>query len=401
MINIKSEIGKLKKVVLHRPGKELDNLTPETLEELLFDDIPWLSEAQKEHDAFADTLRKAGVEVLYLADLAAEVMNDTKIKEQFVDQFIKEANIATAQLEKKIKELFLSLDSKEMILKSMEGVRKGDLPSVKKEELADWFADNEVVCNPMPNLYFTRDPFAFMGDGVSVNSMKFETRTRETIYGDYIFKYHKDFKNSPRYSDRFDVPSIEGGDILILKENVLAIGVSQRTSPNAIQELAKHLLPSDTNSFDTILAFDIPNERAFMHLDTVFTQVDHDKFTIYGGIQGTLRVFELKMNGSKVAITEKEDKLEKILEHYLGKKITLIKCGGNDIIAGAREQWNDGANTLAIAPGEVVVYSRNEVSNAELEKAGLKLHIVPSHELSRGRGGPRCMSMPVYREDIK
>ena len=263
--------------------------------------------------------------------------------------------------------------------------------------------DYPFITDPMPNLYFTRDPFASIGSGVSLNKMYSVTRNRETIYADYIFKYHKDFKNQvERFYDRDFKHHIEGGDILNLTEKTLAIGISQRTQADAIEHIAKQIFFNSTNKdIETILAFNIPNNRAMMHLDTVFTQIDVDKFTIHPGIQGTLQVFEVTKGDAEgeLKIVEVNDKLENILAKHLGvEKVTLIQCGGGDKVVADREQWNDGSNTLCIKPGEVIVYSRNYITNRLLEQNGIKIHVIPSSELSRGRGGPRCMSMPLIRE---
>jgi len=205
-----------------------------------------------------------------------------------------------------------------------------------------------------------------------------------------------------RFYDRDFEYHIEGGDILNLNEKTLAIGISQRTQADAIEKIAKQIFFNSKNTeLENILAFNIPNTRAFMHLDTVFTQIDYDKFTIHPGIQGPLQVFKItkgKVEG-ELNIVEMNAKLEDILAKHLGvDKVTLIQCGGGDKIIADREQWNDGSNTLCIKPGEVVVYSRNYITNKLLVENGIKIHVIPSSELSRGRGGPRCMSMPLIRE---
>ena len=403
-INVRSEIKPLKKVLLHRPGKELLNLTPDTLGRLLFDDIPFLKVAQQEHDAFAQILRDNGVEVVYLEDLAAETIGQCPdLRKKFIEQFIVEGGVYTEEYQKALFEFFDAYkDNKELILKTMEGVRYGEL-KVSSESLVTKINDDkdELILDPMPNLYFTRDPFASIGNGVSMNRMYSVTRNRETIYADYIFKYHNDYKGKvPYFYERDNNFHIEGGDILNLNDKVLAIGISQRTESAAIDKIAKNVFASADSTIETILAFRIPSSRAFMHLDTVFTQIDYDKFTIHPNIMGPLEVYELTKNGDKVEIKLLTDTLKAILEKYLGvPDVKLIKCGGEDRIAAEREQWNDGSNTLCIAPGVIVVYERNDVSNALLREAGLKVLEMPSAELSRGRGGPRCMSMPLVRED--
>ena len=405
VLNVYSEIGKLKTVLLHRPGKEIENLTPDLMDRLLFDDIPYLEVARQEHDAFAKILSDNGVEVLYLEDLAAEAIEDASVKERFVDEFIKEAGILGEKKKQLVKELLLNCKTnRELVDKMMEGIRKSELPNYNATSLADMVDSGyPFVADPMPNLYFTRDPFATIGSGISLNHMRTVTRNRETLFAKYIFENHPRFKDSdiPRWFDRDDTTSLEGGDELVLNKEVLAIGISERTDAASIEKMAKRIFDKD-ESFKTVLAFHIPNKRAFMHLDTVFTMIDFDKFTIHPEIEGPLTVYAISRGeGNSIKIQKETQELDKVLAKYLQvEKVTLIRCGGGDMIDAAREQWNDGSNTLAIAPGEVVVYSRNHVTNKLLEEAGVKLHIMPSSELSRGRGGPRCMSMPLYRENL-
>ena len=402
-INVTSEIKPLKKVMLHRPGKELLNLTPNTLEELLFDDIPFLKVAQEEHDAFAQILRDNGVEVVYLEDLMAEVLDaNPELREQFLKQWIEEGDIHTERYQKVVFDYMQENypDTKDLVMKTMEGINLTELHTDKSNSLVDLVSESsKMVIAPMPNLYFTRDPFASIGNGVSINRMYSITRNRETIYAEYIFTHHPDFKGTPQYYSRYNPFHIEGGDILNINDHVLAIGISQRTEPDAIDAIAKNIFHDETSPVDTILAFYIPNNRAMMHLDTVFTQIDVDKFTIHPGIMGPLTVFEITAEGDGIKVKEMSDKLETILEKYVGCPVELIPCGGGDRIAAEREQWNDGSNTLCIAPGTIVVYERNDVTNALLEQKGLNVLKMPSAELSRGRGGPRCMSMPLVRED--
>lgn len=292
----------------------------------------------------------------------------------------------------------------------MEGIQISDIPRRKREiekSLVDLIeTEDEFIADPMPNLYFTRDPFASVGEGISLNKMYSVTRNRETIYAEYIFKYHPDYKDQARlYYDRYNPYHIEGGDVLNINDHVLAIGISQRTTAEAIDQIAKNLFKDPECKIDTILAFNIPESRAFMHLDTVFTQVDYDKFTYHPGIMGTLQVFEITEgddpnSDEDLTVTEINAPLEEILTKYVGRKVTLIPCAGGDKVSAEREQWNDGSNTLCIAPGVVVVYDRNNLTNAVLRSYGLKVIEIHGAELSRGRGGPRCMSMPLVREDI-
>ena len=253
----------------------------------------------------------------------------------------------------------------------------------------------------MPNLYFTRDPFATIGTGVSLHRMHTVTRNRETLFGKFIFQYHPLYKDAPKWYDRGESSSLEGGDILILSPEVIAVGISQRTEEDSIDKFA-HTVLSISETFRKILAFNIPKTRSFMHLDTVFTMVDRDKFTVHPNILHEITVFVMELVDGRVSIREEQGRLEDILKRHLElDACTLIKCGSDSPIDAAREQWSDGSNTLAIAPGEVVVYERNYVTNRILEEHGITVHTVPCSELSRGRGGPRCMSMPFVREDVQ
>lgn len=396
-INVYSEIGNLKTVLLHRPGEEIENLTPEYLERLLFDDIPFLRVARNEHDNFARVLRDNGVEVVYLENLAAVAVKDAEVKEQFLNEVISEGGIKEPDITGVVKEYLKSMPEKGMIDQIMAGVRKKEVGF--KEE----FDDYPFLMDPMPNLYFTRDPFATIGNGITLNSMRRSTRKRETIFAKYIFKYHPEFKekNIHLWYDRTEKFTLEGGDELVLSKDVLAIGHSERSSAEAIQKVARNIFEAQ-ESFKVILMFEIPKSRAFMHLDTVFTMIDYDKFTVHRGIENSLRVSAITYdNESKeLVIKEEEDGLESILSKYLKRDITLIRCGGGDSIISAREQWNDGSNTLAISPGKVITYERNYVTNEMLDKYNITVISIPSSELSRGRGGPRCMSMPLYREEL-
>ena len=406
-ICVRSEIKPLKKVLLHRPGRELLHLTPDRLPELLFDDIPFLKVAQQEHDAFAQILRSNGAEVVYLEDLMAEVLKlHPEQTKPFLYQWLSEGNIKTRRWQDKLYEYLIgNFEGKALVEKTMEGITLKEMGGASAYSLQDLIAPaDDLIVDPMPNLYFTRDPFASVGTGVFLHKMRFPTRCRETIYADYIFRFHPDFEGLvKRYYDRDGHANIEGGDVLNLTEDTLAIGISQRTSPDAIEEASRNLFADPEAKIRTVLAFDIPSCRAFMHLDTVFTQIDYDKYTIHPAILGPLTVYEITPGVSDptdLHIRRIDSKLEDILEKYTRTDhVQLINCGGDDLIASAREQWNDGSNTLCIAPGKIVVYERNDVTNAILRDEGIQVLEMPSAELSRGRGGPRCMSMPIIRAE--
>ncbi|KAB3529040.1 arginine deiminase [Alkaliphilus serpentinus] len=401
-IQVYNEIGKLKRVLLHCPGEEIENIVPDYLTRLLFDEIAFLKQAKKEHQQFSDILRNEGVEVLYLTELMAEILQDPEVRKSFLEDFLMEGKVASQGLKEGLLEYFSDKSPMEVVRKSMGGVRKEELKEIKVKQLADMVKNPyPFYLDPIPNLYFQRDPFASIGRGISLNVMFSRTRNRETLFAKYIFDHHPHYKDIPRWYNRDMSHSIEGGDILVLSDKVVAIGISQRTDAVAIEMLAEKLFKSQ-ETFETILAFDIPKTRAYMHLDTVFTMVDYDKFTIYPGIEMPLDVYSLKRGKNhSIDITYEENKLSNILKEYLKlSSVTLIRCGNNDIIAAGREQWSDGSNTLAISPGKVVCYNRNYVTNEALRNHGVEVLEFDSYELSRGRGGPRCMSMPLIRENL-
>ncbi|GAX08413.1 arginine deiminase [Secundilactobacillus silagincola] len=407
-IHVTSEIGKLDVVMLKRPGAEVENFTPEMMPRLLFDDIPYLPIAQKEHDNFADTLRDNGVEVLYLEKLVVEALDagGAELKTHFLDKMLTESGYAAGMIHHALEEYLLSMTTTEMVVKIMAGVRKNELDFVPQDLVsAAEEQDYPFFLDPMPNLYFTRDPAASIGDGLSINHMTFPARQRESLFMEIIIDHHPRFADQGLHvwRDRDQPGRIEGGDELVLSDTVIAIGVSERTSAGAIEDIARRLFEKKSG-FEKVLAIRIPHNHAMMHLDTVFTMINHDQFTVHPGILG---------EGGQIdswIVTEDRDgelhvdhhlDLKQVLKDVLGlDDIDLIPTGGGDPLIADREQWNDGSNTLAIAPGVVVTYNRNYVSNQVLREHGLKVLEVLSSELSRGRGGPRCMSMPLVREDL-
>lgn len=404
-IHVTSEIGKLKTVMLHRPGKEIENVYPAILERMLVDDIPYLPIAQQEHDLFAKTLRETGTEVLYLEDLQAESLTSHQEKEAFLETIITESNIGPGPVHDGLLAALLDLPPRKMVDKVIAGVRKDEIKTAHNSlaELAEE-RDYPFYLDPMPNVYFTRDQQACIGDGLTINRMAFKARRRESLFMEYIINHHPRFAGEQIniWRNRYAKGRLEGGDELVLNDHVLAIGISQRTSAKAITELAESLFAH--SDYDTIVAIHIPHNHAMMHLDTVFTMINYDQFTVHPAIlsdQGHIDAFVMHpAKDGEIAITHERD-LQQVLKQVLNKSsIDLIPTGGGDPIIAPREQWNDGSNTLAIAPGEVITYDRNYVSNELLREHGILVHEIRSSELSRGRGGPRCMSCPLVREDI-
>jgi len=403
-LNVTSEIGQLETVVVHRPGPEIDNLTPDSMTALLFDDIPYLPTMQQEHDRFVEILRERGVDVLYVRDLLAQALAEESVRLRFLDAFLAESGARETRVFPLLQRHLSSLAPLDLVDTLIAGVARRDLPAERPEHLSDLVTEpSPFFLDPMPNLYFTRDPAAVIGGGVAVSRMRWPARQRESLFMHYIAHHHPLMQGAPVWYERPHAASIEGGDELVLSPEVLCVGISERTSAEAVELLARRLL-GGSSGFRSILAVEIPKLRSCMHLDTVFTQVDVDKFTLHPTILGGARqmhafVLDLDSHGD-LRITPR-DGLEAVLRSSLGlTEVDLIPCGGGDLVAASREQWNDASNTFAVSPGVVLTYDRNRVSNAVLRQHGVEVIEVPSSELSRGRGGPRCMSMPLRRRPL-
>jgi len=402
-LNITSEIAPLQSVLLYRPSNELDNLTPDTLEQLLFDDIPFMEMAQQEHDHFAQKLNTLGASVYYLEDLITEVFANKEIQQHFIEEFLRLSSLNNKMLQTAIIEYLSSQTPKTVTQKLISGIKKDELHYIEKSFSEYINRDYLFALPPIPNLYFARDPAFVFGDTVTFNNMFSLARKREALFTHYIFKYHPKFKHNRTHSLLNGHHSIEGGDVLILNSNTLAIGISQRTEAQAVESFAQELFFGiNKQSISKILVFHIPSSRAFMHLDTVLTQVDYDKFAIHQGVVGHTNIYQLTANNhNRLQYHQLSGSINSILSNELGYQVQTFECGGYDIVSSRREQWSDGANTLAVKPGEVLVYRRNKITNKILQDNGITVHAIPCSELSRGRGGPRCMSMPLVREDLK
>lgn len=400
-LSINSEIGKVKKILLHRPGFELDRITPDDLKEVLFDDIPWMSRMRKEHDGFAKVLKETGTEVLYVTDCLLEVINNNaEAKKELVELALEEVQYDSITING-LREFLLSLDNKELIRCIIAGLSESEVKS-SRVTLSDYMQDKyPYYFKPIPNLYFMRDVGVVIKNGVALSRMKTPIRRRESLIVRLIYKYHPDFSGAPVYFDnKQEKMSLEGGDVLILSKECVLIGFSERTSLEGIDKLASNLLNSNSG-VKKVLAVKIPHERAFMHLDTVFTMVDYDKFVIFPNILNDIEVITITSGGKSSLRYEAEENLKTALAKALNlPSVKLIKSGGSSSVISAREQWNDSTNTLAISPGVVITYNRNEISNEILDRNGIKVLSIEGSELVRGRGGPRCMSMPLVREDI-
>lgn len=397
---IHSEISALQSVILHRPGKELENLTPDLLERLLFDDIPYLKVAQDEHDVFAKTLQDNGVEVLYITDLLCDVLeNDLSLRESFLRDFLDRSTIQTDCTEEEVKTYFAQLSTHRMVTKMIEGVRKCDV-MLDKEECLLHEEKYPFCLDPIPNLLFQRDPCTIIGKHIVLHHMNKSTRQRETIFSEYVFRYHARFN---KYQDniidlqKYDCSS-EGGDVLVISPETILIGVSERTDLDTIKLLTSKLF-NRGSKIKNVYAIKIPKDRSMMHLDTVLTQVDAFSFAVHKHVLDELELMHVTVHEGNVVCKKLNDSLQNLLSLICQHPVELIYCGGKDVVTADREQWNDATNTLALAEGVVVTYDRNQVTNKLLKTKGITVLEVPSSELSRGRGGPRCMSMPISRKE--
>ena len=399
-IHVYSEIGELESVLVHEPGREIDYISPSRLDELLFSAILESHDARKEHKEFVQILKNEGVNVVELTDLVTETYDlvDAKTKEKLLDEFVDDSEPAlTPELKAAVKKFLKARKStREMIEYMMAGITKYDLKIEAK---------NELIVDPMPNLYFTRDPFASVGNGVTIHFMRYKVRQRETLFSRFIFTNHPKLMKTPWYYDPSMKLSIEGGDVFIYNNDTLVVGVSERTDLQTITLLAKNIKANKECEFKRIVAINVPKWTNLMHLDTWLTMLDKDKF-LYSPIANDVFKFwdyDLVNGGAEPQPKENGLPLDKLLESIINKKPILIPIAGNNAsdIEGARETHFDGTNYLAIKPGVVIGYARNEKTNAALKAAGITVLPFKGNQLSLGMGNARCMSMPLSRKDVK
>lgn len=403
-INVYSEIGVLKRVLVHRPGKELSYLTPSRLDELLFSAILEVETAQKEHDAFTKILKDNGIEVVELADITAETYDAASkdVQNDFVNRWSDESIPKLSQdMRQVVKDYILSFHpTRKMIDLMMSGITAKEL----KEKGFAVSSKTELVVDPMPNLYFTRDPYASIGNGASIHTMKYPTRQRETIFADFIFTQHKDYKNTPKYFSRAEGKglTIEGGDVFIYNEKTIVLGVSERTSLETIEVIAKNIKANPECKFEKIVAINVPPMPNLMHLDTWLTMLDVDKFLYSPNMLSVLKIWDIDLKADKIKAVESNKDIKTVLREIIGKEPIMIPIAGD----GASqmdidiETHFDGTNYLVIAPGVVVGYDRNRKTEEALKKAGIKVLSFTGNQLSLGMGSARCMSMPMYREPV-
>lgn len=400
IVNQFSEIGRLNAVMLHRPGEELNQVTPDHFADMLIDDILYLPAAQNDHDVFAETIAKNGAKVYYLEDLFSESIADDSLKAAFIEEFIRSSRIKGDSLAEAVRSFLSPMSPRELFRAAARGIRATELGGVRPKPLSLGLRDaNPFVAEPMPNIYFTRDTSMCIGRGMVISSMSMRSRERETIFTRYIHDHHPLFKASPLWYDNTLAYGIEGGDVLILSDKLLAIGLGERTNIAAVEVLANRIF---AEGYERILLFNNPKSRKFMHLDVLCTMVDYDKFITHPCIyEKQFDVYELTGRPGALRLSLTTDPVDRLFARSLGlPAVKFIEMGGGDPIIAAREHWNMGSNSLTLSPGNVVVYDRNEVTNELLARAGIKVNTIPGGELVHGRGGPRCMSMAISRDPV-
>ncbi|WP_425425991.1 arginine deiminase [Amycolatopsis xylanica] len=394
---VDSEVGPLRAVLLHRPGNELKRLTPRNNDQLLFDSIPWVDRAQEEHDAFAEVLRGRGVEVLLLADALRTALEDPRAHAAGVHAAVDDRRLGN-DLGDSLRSHLSGVDAPALAEALMAGMTFEELPSSEGASLVrKMIHPHDFAVDPLPNLLFTRDSSAWIGDRVAISSLTMPARRRETALLDLIYAYHPRFRHAARAYGAHSAP-IEGGDVMLLSPGVLAIGVGERTTAAGAESLARSVFADDIAH--TVLAVPIEQSRATMHLDTVCTMVDRDAVVMYPLSRDSLTAFTMRPKGEgSVEVDGPKPFLTAAAEAMGIDKLRVIDTG-LDPVTAEREQWDDGNNTLALAPGVVVGYERNVETNERLLAAGIEVLPIAGSELGSGRGGPRCMSCPVQRDPL-